>query len=247
MYTHASIDRYYRVDPSRRRSRARPFVFPNETRARARPPPPPPLLALPNPTQPKRTGDVSPRRAPSLPRPRSRALPARRSRRPVCAVRFPASRGARRFNARLDRASARSRSRTASSRRTRDPRGVSCRRGRRRARATGRRPAPGVRLQAVATRPSDRLLARRVGGRVSLLDVCVVKVMGASAPVASSSSSRPFPRSATSSRAGDDGAGDGSSSSSKSSSSSSSSRWSSDRARIRDGGRRRGDDPRRSD
>ena len=36
MYTHASIDRYYRVDPSRRRSRARPFVFPNETRARAR-------------------------------------------------------------------------------------------------------------------------------------------------------------------------------------------------------------------
>ena len=168
MYTHASIDRYYRVDPSRRRSRARPFVFPNETRARARPPPPPPLLALPNPTQPKRTGDVSPRRAPSLPRPRSRALPARRSRRPVCAVRFPASRGARRFNARLDRASARSRSRTASSRRTRDPRGVSCRRGRRRARATGRRPAPGVRLQAVATRPSDRLLARRVRGGFSL-------------------------------------------------------------------------------
>ena len=52
------------------------------------------------------------------------------------------------------------------------------------------------------------------------MDVCVVKVMGASAPVASSSSSRPFPRSATSSRAGDDGAGDGSSSSSSSSSSS---------------------------
>lgn len=72
----------------------------------------------------KKTGRVSPRRAPSLPSPRSRALPARRSRRPVCAVRFPASRGARRFNARLDRASARSRSRTASSRRTRDPRGI---------------------------------------------------------------------------------------------------------------------------
>ena len=88
------------------------------------PPPPPPLLARPEPNPTKKTGDVSPRRAPSLPRPRSRALPARRSRRPVCAVRFPASRGARRFNARLDRASARSRSRTASLRRTRDPRGV---------------------------------------------------------------------------------------------------------------------------
>jgi len=37
------------------------------------------------------------------------------------------------------------------------------RRGRRRDDATGRGPAPGVRLQAVATRPSDRVLNRRGG------------------------------------------------------------------------------------
>ena len=121
-HTHRSIDVIASTRPVAVRARVRSSSQTKRARARASTSTTTPRTPEPNRT--KRTGDVSPRRAPSLPRPRSRALPARRSRRPVCAVRFPASRGARRFNARLDRASARSRSRTASSRRTRDPRGV---------------------------------------------------------------------------------------------------------------------------
>ena len=168
MYTHASIDRYYRVDPSRRRSRARPFVFPNETRARARASTSTTTPRTPEPNRTKKN-----RRRFAASRAVSPASPLSRApRSPLAAA------GVRRSVPRLARCPTLQRAprpsvspiAVADRELEADARSARCldRRGRRRARATGRRPAPGVRLQAVATRPSDRLLARRVRGGFSL-------------------------------------------------------------------------------